>query len=239
MIFQIASGKPGSLLFCQKKRGPPSRRPRILNVLFFRPDYFVVVWPVPVSGTVCGLSPALSVTDTLALSVPVVAGVNVTTMVQLFFGATEVPQLLVWEKSVGLVPVSTMLLMVMASPPLASVRVMFCGVLLVPTVCAAKVKLVGENDAAVLVPASVTVKVPALVVMVKVAARWLILVGLKVTLIVQLLLAARDAPQLLVCEKSPGSAPPMAMLEIVMADVVPLLSVTVCAALVVPSTCSA
>jgi hypothetical protein len=141
-----------------------------------RPEAAFVYWgsyycPVPVNGTVCGLNPALSVTDTLALRVPVAVGVNVTEIVQLFFGDTEVPQVLVWVKSVGFVPVIAIPLIVIAVPPLASVRVMTCAVLLVPTVCAAKVKLVGENDAAVHVPASVTVYVPALVVMTRLDER--------------------------------------------------------------------
>jgi hypothetical protein len=154
--------------------------------------------PVPVNGTVCGLNPALSVTDTLALRVPVAVGVNVTEIVQLFFGATEVPQVLVSVKSVGFVPVIAIPLIVIAVPPLAFVRVMTCAALLVPTVCAAKVKLVGEKDAAVQVPVSVTVYVPALVVMTRLDDRWLMLVGLNVTLIVQLAVPASDVPQLLV-----------------------------------------
>jgi hypothetical protein len=39
--------------------------------------------PLPVSGTVCGLPPALSVTERLAVRLPVVVGVNVTEMAQL------------------------------------------------------------------------------------------------------------------------------------------------------------
>src|SRR5208282_1038255 len=76
------------------------------------------------------------------------------------------------------------------------------------------------------------------VVIVNVAVRLLMLVGLNVTLIVQLLLPASEEPQLLVCEKSGGSVPPIAMLEIVIAVVVPFVTVTVCGALEELSTCS-
>ena len=63
-------------------------------------------------------------------------------------------------------------------------------------------------------------------------------VGVNVTLIVQLALAASDVPQLLVCAKSVMFVPDMAMLEMVRALAVPFVKVTGCAALVVLSTCS-
>lgn len=182
--------------------------------------------PVPVNGTACGLDPALSATDTLALRVPVAVGVNVTVMVQFFFGATEVPHVFVCAKSVGFVPVIVMPVMAIAVPPLALLMVMVCAALVVPTVCAAKVKLVGEKDAAVLVPLSATVWVPAPSVSVSVVARWLILLGLNVTLIVQLVPAASEFPQLLVSGKSVAFPPELAMLEIDNAVAVPLVSVT-------------
>jgi len=136
------------------------------------------------------------------------------------------------------VPVMAIPLIVIAVPPLAFVSVMTCAALLVPTVCAANVKLVGENDAAVQVPVSVTVYVPALVVMTRLDDRWLMLVGLNVTLIVQLAVPASDVPQLFVCKKSVAFPPDIAMLSIVSAVAVPLVNVTTCGALVVPSTCS-
>ena len=73
---------------------------------------------------------------------------------------------------------------------------------------------------------SVTVNVPL---------RVPVAVGVKVTLIVQLVPAARLAPQLLVCPKSPLLVPLTAML--VMPSAVPweLVRVTACAALVVPT----
>jgi len=56
-------------------------------------------------------------------------------------------------------------------------------------------------------------------------------VGLNLTLIVQFALAARELPQLLVCEKSPFAV----MLEIVRAALPVLDKVIVCDALVVPT----
>jgi hypothetical protein len=80
----------------------------------------------------------------------------------------------------------------------------------VPTACAGKVKEVGERLAtgAVPVPVRLTVWVAglALSVMVKEPLREPLAVGVKVTLRVQLALAARLAPQVLVWEKSPLTA---------------------------------
>ena len=59
-------------------------------------------------------------------------------------------------------------------------------------------------------------------------------VGLNVTLIVQLLLAASELPHVVVSAKSPGLAPAKAMLLMVRAAFPVLLSVTVWAVLDVP-----
>jgi hypothetical protein len=60
-----------------------------------------------------------------------------------------------------------------------------------------------------------------------------VVVGVKVTLIVQEPAAATVVPQLLVCAKSPGFVPEMAMLEMVSVPEPGLDSVIVFAALVV------
>jgi hypothetical protein len=77
----------------------------------------------------------------------------------------------------------------------------------VPTACAAKVKEVGERltTGAVPVPVRLTDWVAGLALSVMVTAPVLVpvAVGLKVTLSVQLALAARLEPQVLVWEKSP------------------------------------
>src|ERR1041385_7636520 len=62
-------------------------------------DTVTVEVPVPVRGTVCGLDPALSAIETVPVRVPVAVGVNVTEIVQLFFGPRELPQVFVWAKS--------------------------------------------------------------------------------------------------------------------------------------------
>ena len=73
--------------------------------------------PVPVRVMVCGLPLALSVKVTEAVRVPAAAGVNVTLIVQLLFAATELPQVLVWLKSLAFVPVSEMLVMLKLAFP--------------------------------------------------------------------------------------------------------------------------
>ena len=78
---------------------------------------------MPVRLTLWGLPVALSVKVTAAVRVPLAAGVKVTLIVQLAPAATELPQLLVWAKSPGFVPVSAMLVTVKAALPVL-VRVM-------------------------------------------------------------------------------------------------------------------
>ena len=64
------------------------------------------------------------------------------------------------------------------------------------------------------------------------------MVGLKTTLMVQLLLPASDVPQLLVCEKSAALVPEKAKLVIVRVVAPAFVSVTFCGALEVLSTCN-
>jgi len=68
-----------------------------------------------------------------------------------------------------------------------------------------------------------------------VALRAQVVVGLKVTLMVQLAPAANELEHVWVCPKSPASVPAIAMLVIVIAVVPTFLSVTVLTALVVPT----
>jgi hypothetical protein len=69
------------------------------------------------------------------------------------------------------------------------------------------------------------------------ALREPVAVGVNFTLIAQLFSTATLAPQVLVSAKSPGLAPPMLMLEMFNAALPVLDSVTLCAALVVPTLC--
>ena len=78
--------------------------------------------PVPERLAVCGLPLALSVTASVAVRVPLAVGVKVTLMVQLELAASEVPQLLVWAKSLLLAPAMAMLeILSVALPEFASV----------------------------------------------------------------------------------------------------------------------
>lgn len=173
-------------------------------------------------------------------SVPEVVGVKVTLMVQVPFGPTEV-QLFVSAKEVASVPVIATFDTVIVPEPLTFENVTVCGLLVVPTVCAANVKLAGVSLTAVATPFSETVcgLLPALSVTVRVAVRVLILVGLKATLIVQLEFAASVVPQVVVSGKSFGSVPVKLMLEMVTAVEDGLLNVTGCDGLEVANSCVA
>ena len=68
----------------------------------------------------------------------------------------------------------------------------------------------------------------------RVAVRVPVAVGLKVTLIVQLVPTANVVPQVVVCPKSPGFVPVNDVVTPVSVAVPTFRNVTVCAALVVP-----
>jgi hypothetical protein len=146
-------------------------------------------------------------------------------------------QVLVCANSVALVPVMAMLLMVRGPVPLL-VSVTVCPALVVPVVWLAKLRLEGlkVTAGAVPVPERPTVwGLPvALSVMATLAVRLPVAEGLKVTLMLQLALAARLAGQVLVWLKSLALVPVSPML-LMLRDAVPLLvKVTIWAALVVP-----
>lgn len=87
---------------------------------------------------------ALSRMLTSALREPTAAGVNVTLIVQLAPAATLLPQLFVWAKSPGYVPVRlTLVMLKVAVPVLVSVTV--CDALVVPKFCGLNVRLVDER----------------------------------------------------------------------------------------------
>jgi hypothetical protein len=80
--------------------------------------------PVPVRLALWGLPLALSAMLTEAARLPLADGVKVTLMVQLAPAATELPQVLVWAKSLALVPVIVRLVILkLALPVLVRVRV--------------------------------------------------------------------------------------------------------------------
>src|SRR5437588_244022 len=176
--------------------------------------------------------PACRVRAKIALRVPVVVGVKVTLMVQVPLAAKVEGlrgQLLVCPKSPGLVPVKPMLVMVSA------VAVGFESV----TAWAALVVLTlwfpksgtGEGErpgrpTPVPVTLAVCGLLLALSATVNVALRAPVAVGVNVTSIEQLAPAARLAPQLFVCAKSPLLVPVKAMLVMLRAELVPFWSAT-------------
>ena len=182
--------------------------------------------PVPFRFETCGLPTALSDTCNVPVLVPVWVGVNATLMVQL---ALEVK--FAWH-----VVEETLKSPVVEMETFLSItfwlflRVNVFAALFVPTLVGEYVALAGVNVAwALPVPDSDTVcgLFVALSVIESVPVRDPVWVGLKVTLIAQLLPAARVLPQLFVCEKSPL----VAMLLMSSVALPPLVSVAVFAAL--------
>jgi hypothetical protein len=159
--------------------------------------------PVPLTGTLCGEPEALSVNTMAEDRAPVVDGVNTTETVQVPpEGATDAHPVGVGTKSAELVPCETIDVMVSAAlPELVTVKV--CGAEDVPTVCEAKVRLVGSTEklavAVVAVPVSGTVcgEPAALSATCTFAVRLPEAVGLKVTVMVQEPPTATDDPQVL------------------------------------------
>jgi hypothetical protein len=198
----------------------------------------VVLVPVPERLTVWGLPLALSVMLSEAARLPLADGVKVTLIVQMAPAATLDPQLLVWAKSLALVPETAMLVTLKAALP-ELVRVIVWAVLVAPTDWFPKARLVGETLAtrAVPVPERLTFwGLPvALSVMVSEAARLPLAEGLKVTLIVQVAPAATELPQLLVWAKSLALVPETAMLVTLKAALPELVRVIVWAVLVAPT----
>jgi hypothetical protein len=179
----------------------------------------------------------------VAVRVPVVDGVNVTEMVQVAEGARLAPHVFAEiAKSPALAPDIVMLFRLIGSDgPLVSVTVR--GALVVCGAVGGNTRLDGRTLAlaTAAAPVKATVRgMPAESVIVRVAVRVPVAVGVKVTAMLQLDEGARVAPQvLLAIAKSPALAPEMAMLFTVNAAVPPLVNVTVCGELVEPTACRA
>ena len=73
--------------------------------------------PVPERVIAWGLPLTLSVMDSEAVRLPLAAGLNVTLTEQLALATSELPQVLVWVKSLAFAPVSVMLVMLIAALP--------------------------------------------------------------------------------------------------------------------------
>jgi len=198
--------------------------------------------PVPDSVAVCGEPAALSVTVRVAPKLASDAGVKVTVMEQLDPEARDVPQLLVWEKSLGLAPAMAILPIARAAlPVLESVAV--CDALVVPLV-ALKVSEEGVSEAmgtggAVPVPLSVTPcgDPVALSDMETEAVSLPGVVGAKLTAMVQVEFAARGLAPMQLSLSTKFAAPvPVTAIAVMARGVVPeFFRITFCAALVVPS----
>jgi len=154
-------------------------------------------------------------------------------------GANELPQVGVSAKSLASAPGIVIAVIESVATLLAFVKVTTFGLLVVPTVCARKRTLGGDNAAAVPVPCTATVcgAPSALSEIDKVAVLLLIDFGENVTLIVQLLSPGRLDPQLFVCAKSPGSVPVNVIEETATALGVVLVTVTGSGTLLVAKTC--
>jgi len=204
------------------------------------------VTPVPVSGTLCGLPPALSLMLRVAVRAPLAAGVKLTLMVQLAVAARVLGlsgQVFDCAKSAAFTPFTTMPLIVSAAVPLF-VSVIDCAALVVPIFWLPKLSEVGLSVTA----GAETTPVPlratlcglpaALSLILTLALRTPEVDGEKVTRMVQLAPAANvlgASGQVLVSAKSAAFVPVRPMLLIVSAAVPVFVSVAVWAALVVPT----
>lgn len=191
-----------------------------------------VAAPVPVSATDCGILVAESVNDSLAVRVPAAVGLNTTEAVQLVAAARLVPHVLVeMVKSAALVPeIATLLIVTGVVRPLLNVA--DWALLADPTARLANVSDAGLAVtlplAAVPVPDKATVCGLPVAESLKssVAVLLPVVVGAKTMLAVQLADAARLVPHVLEkISKSPRSAPVSVMLLMVMAVVLPFVSV--------------
>jgi len=127
---------------------------------------------VPVRLIVWALT--LLAIETEAVRVPLADGLKVTLMVQLAPAATELPQVLLWAKSLALTPETAMLEMFSVALP-GLLRVAVCAALALPRDWLPKERLEGETliSAAVPVPERVTDSgvLEALLLMVRVEAK--------------------------------------------------------------------
>ena len=193
---------------------------------------------IPVKDTNCGLSGALSLTETAPILKEFSGGIHLTVMAQDFPAPRLASQLFVSEKAAPVIPMPVILnVVVPKSLSVVVLSVMHSHPTLF-TFLQAKVRLVGDKvafgpenttlplnatDCGLPGALSVTKSVPFMVSEV---------LGVKVTLITQFAPAARVEPQVLVSPKL-ALAAILTMLSVAVPE---LLNVTVCAGLVVPTT---
>jgi hypothetical protein len=198
--------------------------------------------PLPLRVVVCGDPLALSATERIAVKSATDDGVKVMWIGQLppeERDCTQSPEALVTEKFAALAPEREMLAIFSVALP-GLERVSVSAALVVPTVCEGKASVEGASTAlgtaaAIPLPLRVTAcgEPPASSVTERVAVKFATDDGVKVTAILQLVPAARVAPQLEVSAKLLAFVPPMPMLAMLSTAVPVLERVTVSAALVV------
>jgi hypothetical protein len=153
--------------------------------------------PVPDRLATWGLLPALSVTVSVPILLPVAEGLNATLMLHVPPAGTLVPQVLVSSKSpaAAMPVIATVVLKLL-------VNVTNWAVLVVPAGWLLKLKLLGESITVGLpVPSKGTVcGLPAALSMTAIAPlRVPVAVGVNVTLMVQVAPTATKLPQVFVC----------------------------------------
>ena len=157
--------------------------------------------PVPVRVALCGLPAALSDTERVPVRAPVAPGRNVTLMVQLAPAAKVVPQVVVSAKSEAFVPaIETPLMVMVPLPVFRSVTVL--ALLVTFTGWIPNGTVVGVRLATGLVPVPVKLTCCGLVgsesAIRRVAVLLPLAVGVKVTLMLQLVPTANVVAQVLV-----------------------------------------
>jgi len=156
--------------------------------------------PLPVRLTVWGLPEALSVMVRAAERLPGAVGMKATLILQLPPAGTELPQVFVWKKSLGLAPVSPRPVILRAAFPVLTRVTAWTG-LVVPRVWPPKIKLVAVRFTRGPPPIPAWFMVwglsEAVSTRVTAARRLPGKVGAKVTLIVQCPFAAREPVQVL------------------------------------------
>jgi hypothetical protein len=196
-------------------------------------------WPVPLSATLCGLPPALSLNDSLPEAEPPVVGEKLTATVHVELAVTGfevehvVPELATANGPLALIAVNVKL----ALPMLVTITV--CVALVVPDICAANVR--EETDKLTTGPVPVPVKVTAcglpaaLSVRFNVALRFPTADGVKLTLTEQVPLGATAAAVQVseISEKSPVFVPPTVTAEMARFAVPELVTVSTKAVLAV------
>jgi len=192
--------------------------------------------PVPIKLITWGLPPALSVMMIAPARVPMAVGAKLALIVQLALAATLPPFAQVVPVAGMKSPLRTMLVMVSAALPVL-VSVAVCAALNVPSGWLANVRLSVDSLTAGPVSTALPVRLifcglsAALSVMLIVPVKRPGIVGVKVTLMVQLAPAARLLPQLLVWKKFKLAT----MLVMVNAALPLFVSVTGSGRLVVPT----